>query len=128
MASPWTEHPVLSLPTPLLAVSDRDTSDGGNTAGFFARLTSVGFACVALGPPRRRIRRVEVVCTHEGEWLSYAGGWPQGASVFIVDRIRVGREGSAELLGGAEVGGHIRRVLGIAEPQPFITMQDTAIR
>ena len=33
-ANPWTLHPVLSAPTPLLAVSDRDTTDGGTTAGF----------------------------------------------------------------------------------------------
>src|SRR5215211_9074393 len=99
-AIPWTEHPVLSAPTPLLAVSDRDTTDGGTTAEFFARLTDLGFACLAFEPPRRRIRRAEVVCTRgEGNMFGYAGGWPKGGSVFIVDRIRVGREGSAELLG-----------------------------
>jgi hypothetical protein len=54
---PWTPHPVLSLPTPLLAVSDRDTTDGGTTAEFFARLTGLGFACLAFEPPRRRVRR-----------------------------------------------------------------------
>ena len=68
VAVPWTEHPVLSLPTPLLAVSDRDTTDGGTTAEFFARLTDLGFACLAFEPPRRRIRRAEVVCTRgDGE-------------------------------------------------------------
>jgi len=85
---------VLSLPTPLLAVSDRDTTDGSTTADFFARLTDLGFTCLAFGPPRRRIRRTEVVCTRGdggGEWFGYAGGWPKGGSVFIVDRIRVGR-------------------------------------
>ena len=129
---PWTQHPVLSLPTPLLAVSDRDTTDGGTTAEFFARLTDLGFACLAFGPPRRRIRRAEVVCTRgdDGEeWFGYAGGWPKGGSVFIVDRIRVGREGSAELLGGAQVGAHVREVLGRAEsPRPVVTVQDTAVR
>src|SRR3954470_1037052 len=65
---PWMQHPVLSLPTPLLAVSDRDTTDGGTTAEFFARLTDSGFTCLAFGPPRRRIRRAEVVCTRgDGE-------------------------------------------------------------
>src|SRR5215207_9909553 len=49
--SPWTLHPVLVLPTPLLAVSDRDTTDGGTTAEFFARLTDLGFACVTREPP-----------------------------------------------------------------------------
>src|SRR5215217_4673034 len=67
-AIPWTEHPVLSAPTPLLAVSDRDTTDGGTTAGFFARLTDLGFHCLASDPPRRRLRRVEVVCARgDGE-------------------------------------------------------------
>jgi hypothetical protein len=45
-----------------------------------------------------------------------------------VDRIRVGREGSAELLGGAHVGSHVRAVLGNAAPQQAMTVQDTAIR
>ena len=121
---------MLSLPTPLLAVSDRDTTDGGTTAEFFARLTELGFACLAFEPPRRRIRRAEVVCTREkGDWSSYAGGWPKGGSVFIVDRIRVGREGSAELLGGAQVGAHVREVLGPAESSgPVLTVQDTLDR
>jgi hypothetical protein len=130
MASPWTLHPVLSLPTPLLAVSDRDTTDGGTTAGFFARLTGLGFACLTLAPPRRRLRRAEVVCARgDGEeWSSYAGGWPKGGGVFMIDRIRVGREGSAELLGGAHVGGHVRGVLGGVEPpRQVITMQDTSV-
>src|SRR5215207_3555015 len=87
--SPWTLHPVLSLPTPLMAVSDRDTTDGATTAEFFARLTDAGFA----------------------------GGWPKGSGVFTVDRIRVGQEGSAALLGGVQVGGHVRGVLGTAGPQ-----------
>ena len=63
-ARPWTEHPVLSAPTPLLAVSDRDTTDGGTTAGFFARLTDLGFACLAFEPPRhdeRVLARLPVV-------------------------------------------------------------------
>jgi hypothetical protein len=130
-AVPWTEHPVLVLPTPLLAVSDRDTTDGGTTAEFFARLTDLGFTCLAFGPPRRRIRRVEVVCTRgDGEeWFGYAGGWPKGGSVFIVDRIRVGREGSAELLGGAQVGAHVRSVLleGAQQPERVMTMRDTPV-
>src|SRR3712207_80574 len=78
MASPWTEHPVLSAPTPLLAVSDRDTTDGGTTREFFARLTDLGFACLVSDPPRRRrrIRSAEVVCARgeagsEG-WSGYA--------------------------------------------------------
>ena len=132
VAVPWTEHPVLSLPTPLLAVSDRDTTDGSATADFFARLTDLGFTCLAFGPPRRRIRRTKVVCTRGdggGEWFGYAGGWPKGGSVFIVDRVRVGRDGSAELLGGAHVGAHVREVLGPAEsPRPVLTVQDTAVR
>ena len=60
MASLWTLHPVLSSSTPLLAVSDRDTTDGGTTSDFFARLTGRGFACIASGPPLRlrlRLRR-----------------------------------------------------------------------
>src|SRR3712207_2305490 len=65
MAIPWTEHPVLSAPTPLLAVSDRDTTDGGTTAEFFARLTDLGFACMVFEPPRRRFRRAEVVCARD---------------------------------------------------------------
>src|SRR5215212_12210932 len=89
-AIPWTEHPVLSAPTPLLAVSDRDTTDGGTTVEFFARLADLGFACLAFDPPRRRLRRAEVVCARgDGEaWFGYAGGWPKGAGVFLVDRIR----------------------------------------
>src|SRR5215207_7105219 len=79
--TPWTLHPVLALPTPLLAVSDRDTTDGGTTAEFFARLTDAGFACVTREPPRRRLRRTEVVCARGEEWFSYAGGWPQGGGV-----------------------------------------------
>ena len=127
--SPWTLHPVLSLPTPLLALSDRDTTDGGTTAEFFARLTDAGFACVTREPPRRRLRRTEVVCARgEEEWSSYAGGWPKGGGVFMVDRIRVGRGGSAALLGGAQVGAHLRGVLGGAEPQQVVSTQDTAIR
>src|SRR5215213_2190628 len=129
MASPWTLHPVLLLPTPLLAVSDRDTTDGGTTAGFFARLTAIGFTCVTREPKRRRIRRTEVFCARgEEEWFSYAGGWPKGGGAFVVDRIRAGREGSAELLGGAQVGGHVRAVLGTAEPQQVVTVQATAVR
>ena len=125
-AIPWTEHPVLSAPTPLLAVSDRDTTDGGTTVEFFARLADLGFACLAFDPPRRRLRRAEVVCARgDGEaWFGYAGGWPKGAGVFLVDRIRAaGREGSAELLGGAQVGGHLRAVLGGPEPEPVVTLQ-----
>ena len=130
VAVPWTEHPVLSLPTPLLAVSDRDTTDGGTTAEFFARLTRLGFACLAFEPPRRRIRRAEVVCARgEGDWSSYAGGWPKGGSVFIVDRIRVGREGSAELLGGAQVSAHVRWVRGDAEPpERVMVVRDAPLR
>jgi hypothetical protein len=113
-------------------VSDRDTTDGSTTADFFARLTDLGFTCLAFGPPRRRIRRTEVVCTRGdggGEWFGYAGGWPKGGSVFIVDRIHVGRDGSAELLGGAHVGAHVREVLGRAEsPRPVVTVQDIAVR
>ena len=127
-ASPWTLHPVLSVPTPFLAVSDRDTTDAGTTAEFFARLTGLGFACLTLEPARRRIRRTEVVCAREEEWSSYAGGWSKGGGVFVVDRIRVGREGSAELLGGAQVGDHVRGVLGGAEPQRVMTMRETAAR
>ena len=124
-ASPWTEHPVLSAPTPLLAVSERDTTDGGTTAGFFARLTDLGFHCLASEPPRRRLRRAEVVCARDDgeEWFGYAGGWPKGGGVFIVDRVRAGRGGSAELLGGAQVGGHLRAVLGGPEPEPMVTLQ-----
>ena len=130
-AVPWTLHPVLSAPTPLLAVSDRDTTDGGTTAGFFARLADLGFACLAFGPPRRRIRRAEVVCARPDgeEWFGYAGGWSAGGGVFIVDRIRAGRGGSAELLGGAHVGAHVRGGLGGAEPpEPVMTMRDTSVR
>jgi hypothetical protein len=126
----WTEHPVLSSATPLLAVNDRDTTDGGTTMGFFARLADLGLACLAFEPPRRRIRRAEVVCARgDGEWSSYTGGWPKGGSVFIVDRIRVGREGSAELLGGAQVGLHVRGVLDGAEPpERVMTMRDAPLR
>ena len=128
-AIPWTLHPVLSAPTPLLAVSDRDTTDGGTTAEFFARLTDLGFACLAFEPPRRRLRRAEVVCARgDGEeWFGYAGGWSAGGGVFIVDRIRAGREGSAELLGGLHVGGHLRAVLGGPEPERVMTVQATAV-
>src|ERR671912_1986564 len=79
-AIPWTEHPVLSAPTPLLAVSDRDTTDGGTTREFFARLTDLGFSCLAFEPPRRRLRRAEVVCARDDgdEWFGYAGGWSRG--------------------------------------------------
>ena len=114
----WTQHPVLAAPTPLLAVSDRDTTDGGTTAGFFARLADLGFHCLAFEPPRRRIRRAEVVCAlGDGrECASYAGGWPRDGGMFIVDRIRVGRAGSAELLGGAHVAAHVRGVVGDGEP------------
>ena len=130
-AIPWTEHLVLSAPTPLLAVSDRDTTDGGTAAEFFARLTDLGFACLAFEPPRRRLRRAEVVCARgDGEaWFGYAGGWPKGGGVFIVDRVRAaGSGGSAELLGGAHVGGHLRAVLGGPEPEPgrAVTVQATA--
>jgi hypothetical protein len=129
IAGPWEQHPVLAVPTPLLVVSNRDTTDGGTTAEFFARLTDLGFACVTLNPPRRRLRRTEVVCTRDDEErFSYAGGWPKDGGVFIVDRILVGREGSMELLGGEQVGSHVRRVLGLRMPQPLMTMQDTAVR
>ena len=130
-AVPWTLHPVLSAPTPLLAVSDRDTTDGGTTAGFFARLADLGFACLAFGPPRRRIRRAEVVCARPDgeEWFGYAGGWSAGGGVFIVDRIRAGRGGSAELLAGAQVGAHVRGVVGGAEPpERVMAVRDTAVR
>ena len=128
-AIPWTEHPVLSAPTPLLAVSDRDTTDGGTAAEFFARLTDLGFACLAFEPPRRRLRRAEVVCSRaDGEqWFGYAGGWSAGGGVFIVDRIRAGRGGSAGLLCGAHVGGHLRAVLGNPEPERVATVQATAV-
>ncbi len=128
-AIPWTLHPVLSSPTPLLAVSDRDTTDGGTTAAFFARLADLGFQCLAFEPPRRRIRRAEVVCARgDGEqWFGYAGGWSAGGGVFFVDRVRAGRGGTAELLGGAHVGGHLRAVLGGPEPEPVVTVQATAV-
>jgi hypothetical protein len=128
-AIPWTLHPVLSSPTPLLAVSDRDTNDGGTAAAFFTRLTDLGFACLAFEPPRRRIRRAEVICARPDgeEWFGYAGGWPKGGGVFIVDRVRAGREGSAELLGGLHVGGHLRAVLGGPEPERVVTVQATAV-
>src|SRR5918997_1067751 len=54
MAILWTEHPVLSAPTPLLAVSERDTTDGGTTAGVFARPTDLGFHRLAPEPAGRR--------------------------------------------------------------------------
>lgn len=129
-AKPWTLHPILSLPTPLSAVSDRETTDGGNTVAFFARLTGLGFHCLAFEPPRRRLRRVEVVCARDGwgEWFSYAGGWPLGGGVFIVDRIRTGRESSAELLGGAQVGAHLRAVLGGPNPERLMTMREAPVR
>ena len=130
-AIPWTQHPVLSLPTPLLAVSDRDTTDGGTTAAFFARLADLGFACLAFEPPRKRIRRAEVVCSRADGvgWASYAGGWPNDGGVFIVDRIRVGRGGPAELLGGAHVGAHVRAVVGDGEPSGLaMTMRDVPVR
>jgi hypothetical protein len=125
----WTEHPVLAAPTPLLAVSDRDTTDGGTTAGFFARLNDLGFHCLTFEPPRRRLRRAEVVCARGdgAEWFGYAGGWPKGGGVFIVDRIRAGRGGSAELLGGVHVGGHLRAVLGNPEPERAVTVQARAV-
>ena len=128
MAIPWTEHPVLSAPTALLAVSDRDTTDGGTTEALFARLMDLGFACLASEPPRRRLRRAEVVCARGdgAEWFGYAGGWPRGGGVFIVDRVRAGRRGSAELLGGAQVGGHLRAVLGGPEPERAVTVQARA--
>ena len=128
-ATLWTMHPVLSAPTLLLAVSDRDTTEGGTTAAFFARLTGLGFHCLSFDPPRRRIRRAEVVCSRgDGEeWFGYAGGWSAGGGVFIVDRIRAGREGSAELLGGLHVGGHLRAVLGGPEPERVVTVQATAV-
>ena len=122
--SPWTLHPVLSLPTPLLAVSNRDTTDGGTTTELFARLTDLGFACVTREPPRRRLRRTEVVCARGEDWFSYAGGWPKGGGVFIIDRIRVGHGGSAELLGGAHVGTHVRGVLGGVEPQQATSLRE----
>jgi hypothetical protein len=131
-ASPWAWHPVLSPPTPLLAVSDRDTTDGGTTAGFFARLSDLGFHCLAFEPPRRRIRRVEVVCSRsDGEgWSSYAGGWPGDAGVFVVDRIRAGRGGSAELLGGARVGAHLRGLVGggAEPPERVMVVRDAPER
>ena len=126
--SPWTLHPVLSRPTPLLAVSDRDATDGGTTAEFFARLTDLGFTCVTREPPRRRLRRTEVFCARGEEWFGYAGGWPKGGGVFTVDRVRVGHQGSAELLGGAHVGSHIRDLAGTIEQQQVVTTQDTAVR
>jgi hypothetical protein len=133
MARPWTQHPVLSSPTPLLAVSDRDTTDGGTTAGFFARLTGLGFACLAFEPPRRRIWRAEVVCARgdDGEeWSGYAGGWSEGGGVFVIDRIQVGRGGPAELLGGERVGVHVRGVLldGAEPPRRVMTMRDGSVR
>jgi hypothetical protein len=128
-AIPWTLHPVLSSPTPLLAVSDRDTTDGGTAAEFFARLTDLGFHCLAFEPLRRRLRRAEVVCARPDgeEWFGYAGGWPTGGGVFIVDRVRAGRGGSAELLGGVQVGGHLRAVLGGPEPEGVVTVQARAV-
>ncbi len=71
-----------------------------------------------------------MVCARgDGEWFGYAGGWPKDGGVFIVDRIRPGRGGSAELLGGAHVGAHVHRVLGGAETsEPVITMRDTLVR
>jgi hypothetical protein len=132
MAIPWTEHPVLSAPTPLLAVSDRDTTDGGTTAEFFARLADLGFACMVFEPPRRRIRRAEVVCARSDgeEWFGYAGGWPRGGGVFVIDRTRAaGREGSAELLGGAQVGAHLRWAHGgEAPPERVMTMREAPVR
>ena len=131
-AIPWTLHPVLSSPTPLLAVGDRDTADGGTTAGFFARLTDLGFACLAFGPPRRRIRRTEVVCSRADgeEWSSYAGGWPRDGGVFVVDRIRAGRGGLAELLGGAQVAAHVGGVLGSGAEPPgrVMAVRDAPVR
>lgn len=130
-ATLWTMHPVLSAPTLLLAVSHRDTTEGGTTAAFFARLTGLGFHCLAFDSPRRRIRRAEVVCAlGDGEeWSSYAGGWPKDAGVFVVDRIRVGRGGTAELLGGGHVGAHVHGVLGGAEPPGRVmAVRDTPVR
>jgi hypothetical protein len=114
-------------------VSDRDTTDGGTTAEFFGRLTGMVFACLGFDAPRLRIRRAEVVCARGGdgeEWFGYAGGWPKGGSVLIPDRIRVGRGGSAaELLGGAQVGAHVRWVLleGAQQPERVMTMRDTPV-
>ncbi|GAA0607255.1 hypothetical protein GCM10009416_50300 [Craurococcus roseus] len=130
---PWSQHPVLFAPTPLLAVSDRDTTEGGTTAGFFASLTDLGFHCLASGPPRKRIRRAEVVCSRADgvEWASYAGGWPKDGGVFIVDRIRVGGGGSAELLGGAQVAVHLRGMMGGGGAEPpgrIMTMRDAPVR
>ena len=130
-AIPWTQHPVLFAPTPLLAVSDCDTTDGGTTAEFFARLADLGFACMVFEPPRRRLRRAEVVCARPDreEWFGYAGGWPRGGGVFVVDRIRAGSGGSAELLGGAQVGAHLRWALGgEAPPERVMTMRDAPVR
>ena len=48
--------------------------------------------------------------------------------MFIVDRIRApGREGTAELLGGAQVGGHLRAVLGGPDPEPVVAVQARAV-
>lgn len=129
-ATLWTQHPVLSLPTPMLTVSDRDTTDGGTTREFFARLADLGFHCLTSEPPRRRIRRAEAVCSRADgeEWSSYAGGWPEGGGVFVVDRIRIGRGGAAELLGGVKVGAHVRGVLGDGEPPRAMTMRNMAVR
>ena len=61
---------------------------------------------------------------------AFAGGcrWcnPHGAA-----RLRAGRDGSAELLGGAQVGLHVRWVLlDAAEPPPerVMTMRDAPVR
>ena len=129
---PWTQHPVLSAPTPLLAVSDRDTTDGGTTAEFFARLTDLGFACLAFDPPRRRIRRAEVVCTRgttaRSGSATRAAGPRAGASSLSIASAS-GREGSAELLGGAQVAAHVRWVRGGAEPpERVMAVRDAPLR
>ena len=72
-----------------------------------------------------------MVCTRADteEWSSYAGGWPVGGGVFIVDRIRVGQGGSAELLGGAQVACHVRGVVGGAEPpERVMAVRDTPLQ
>jgi hypothetical protein len=70
-----------------------------------------------------------VVCARSDgeEWFGYAGGWSAGGGVFIVDRLRAGREGSSELLGGLHVGGHLRAVLGDPEPERVVAVQATAV-
>ena len=47
----------------------------------------------------------------------------------MVDRIRAGNGGSAELLGGAQVGAHLRWALGgEAPPERVMTMRDAPVR